>query len=54
MESNDVKERIHESKKKLFDHKVISKKEFENNVAYTNSSNGCNKSWNLWMGGNLF
>ncbi len=54
MESKDAKERIFESKKKLFDHKVISKKEYENNVVYANSSDGCNKSWDLWMAGNLF
>jgi asparagine synthase (glutamine-hydrolysing) len=54
MENKIVKERVQESKRKLFDHKVISKKEYENDIVSEKSSDGRNKSWDLWMGGKLF
>nr|MBA2561453.1 asparagine synthase [Chitinophagaceae bacterium] len=54
LENKNVKEKIHESKRKLFDHNVISKKEYENDTVSGNSSGVRNKSWDLWMGGELF
>lgn len=54
MENDSVKERIHESKRKLYEHKVISKKEYENQLFLQDSANGPNKSWQLWMAGRLY
>lgn len=54
LENDSVKERIYESKRKLYEHKVISKKEYENHLFSKNSSGGLNKSWQLWMAGKLY
>ena len=54
LENGNVKERIHESKRKLYDHKVISKKEYESHLSSKDSSSGLNKSWQLWMAGKLY
>lgn len=52
LNNKKVQEKIQESKKKLFEHNIISKKEFELNPSITSSNN--NKSWQLWMAGEMF
>jgi asparagine synthase (glutamine-hydrolysing) len=53
LESSKVKERIHESKRKLYGHNIISKKEYEKNIDSVSFSHRTNKSWALWMAANL-
>lgn len=54
MENAAVKEKIQESKRKLYQHNVISKQEFEKEPAANSAASGSNKSWSLWMAGNMF
>lgn len=54
LENKNAKEKIHESKRKLYEHNVISKKEFERNTAFKNTSEEKNKDWKLWMAGEMF
>jgi asparagine synthase (glutamine-hydrolysing) len=54
LESDGVKEKIHESKRKLYEHKIISKKEYESKIVAENSLDVVNKPWQLWMAGELF
>lgn len=54
LENQQVIEKIQESKRKLFDQKIISKKEFESNLVSKESSVQHNKSWSLLMAGQLF
>ncbi|HXR84057.1 MAG TPA: asparagine synthase (glutamine-hydrolyzing) [Hanamia sp.] len=49
LRNKNVQEKIHESKRKLFENNIISKKEFERNSSCDNSSQESTKSWKLWM-----
>ena len=51
LQGKDVQEKIHESKRQLYKHHVISKKEFERNL-FTSTDN--NKKWQIWMAGEMF
>lgn len=54
LKNKEIIEKIHESKKKLYDHRIISKKGFENDTGSGFFSEQFNKSWSIWMAGNLF
>jgi asparagine synthase (glutamine-hydrolysing) len=54
LKNKKVQEKIQESKKKLFENNIISKKEFELNPSITSSNNNNNKNWQLWMAGEMF
>lgn len=54
LQNNKVKEKIYESKRKLYEHNVISKKEFERNKNSKNTSGENKKNWKLWMAGKMF
>lgn len=49
LQNKNIQEKIHESKRKLYNHKIISKKEFERNILSDN-----NKKWEIWMAGEMF
>lgn len=53
LKNKKVQEKIHESKKRLFENHIISKKEFERNSSVSSSQNN-NKNWQLWMAGEMF
>jgi asparagine synthase (glutamine-hydrolysing) len=53
LQNKNVAEKIHESKRKLFENNIISKKEFERNL-YSSLSSNNNKNWQLWMAGEMF
>lgn len=53
LKNKKVHEKIHESKKRLFEKNIISKKEFERNSSVDSSQNN-NKNWQLWMAGEMF
>jgi len=52
LENPAAKEKIHESKRKLYNQNVISKKEFDRQILTENFSDN-NKAWSLWMAGNM-
>lgn len=54
LQNKRVEEKIHESKRRLYQHHVISKKEFERNTSLKSNSNPKNKNWELWMAGEMF
>ncbi|HTN89123.1 MAG TPA: asparagine synthase C-terminal domain-containing protein [Sorangium sp.] len=54
LQNKRIQEKIHESKRRLFEHHVISKKEFERNTSLNNNSGPDNKNWKLWMAGEMF
>ncbi len=54
LQNKKIQEKIHESKRRLFEHHVISKKEFERSTSLNNSSERNNKNWKLWMAGEIF
>lgn len=54
MENSIVKEKIQESKRKLYQQNVISKQEFEKGAIANSTSSAGKKSWSLWMAGNMF
>ena len=54
LQNKNVQEKIHESKRQLYTHNIISKKEFERNISGTNSSEFNNKNWEIWMAGEMF
>ena len=54
LQNRKVKEKIHESKRKLYEHNVISKKEFERNTSLDSNSETNNKNWEVWMAGEMF
>jgi asparagine synthase (glutamine-hydrolysing) len=53
LQNKNVTESIHESKRILYDSKIISKKEYASTIFSANTSEVSNKSWRLWMGGKL-
>lgn len=53
LQNKAILEKIHESKRRLYKHDVISKKEFEKNIS-TNSTLEDNKKWKIWMAGEMF
>jgi len=53
METSAVKEKIRESKRKLYEQDVISKQEFEKQPVTNSAASINNKSWSLWMAGNM-
>lgn len=54
LQNKEVEEKIHESKRKLYEHNIISKKEFERDVSLSSSSEFNNKKWEIWMAGEMF
>jgi asparagine synthase (glutamine-hydrolysing) len=54
LQNKNVQEKIHESKRKLYKHNIISKKEFERNISLSSSSEVNNKKWEIWMAGEMF
>ena len=52
LENPAAKEKIHESKRKLYNENVISKKELDRRILTENFSDN-NKAWSLWMAGNM-
>jgi asparagine synthase (glutamine-hydrolysing) len=54
VENKIIKDRIQESKRMLYSNNIISKKEYETDIIAASSSEVQNKSWSLWMAGNLF
>lgn len=54
LQNKNIREKIHESKRNLYKHNIISKKEFERNITLNNSSEINNKSWQVWMAGEMF
>lgn len=54
LKNKKVKEKIYESKRKLYEHNVISKKEFTRNKNLKNTSEENKKNWGLWMAGEMF
>ena len=49
-----IKEKIQESKRKLYDQGVISKKEYQSKIISSEGDAGHNGPWALWMAGNLY
>lgn len=49
LRNKNVQEKIHESKRKLFENNIISKKEFERNSYGHNTPDESTISWKLWM-----
>jgi asparagine synthase (glutamine-hydrolysing) len=54
MQNKKVQEKIHESKRQLYKHNIISKKEFEKNISVASPSEIKNKNWEIWMAGEMF
>lgn len=54
LQNKKVEEKIHESKRRLYRHHVISKKEFERSTSLKSNSGSKNKNWELWMAGEMF
>ena len=54
LQNKDVQEKIHESKRRLYKHNVISKKEFEKNIPANSTLEVNNKKWEIWMAGEMF
>lgn len=52
-ENEKVKGRINESKRKLYDHNIISKKEYERKIDSINFSDKKDKTWQVLMAANL-
>jgi len=53
LQNKNVMASIQESKRILYDHKIISEREYASAIFSANSSEVYNKSWILWMGGKL-
>ncbi|HET7116014.1 MAG TPA: asparagine synthase (glutamine-hydrolyzing) [Hanamia sp.] len=54
LQNKNVREKIHESKRKLYEHNVISKREFDRNTSLNSNSGANNKNWEVWMAGEMF
>jgi asparagine synthase (glutamine-hydrolysing) len=54
LENKNVQEKIHERKKTLYHKNIISKKEFERKIAFVNSEETNQKTWAVWMAGEMF
>ncbi|MEO7049096.1 MAG: asparagine synthase-related protein, partial [Ferruginibacter sp.] len=54
LENKEVKEKIQNSKKILYDFGIISQREYAKDIVAAGALNSNNKAWSLWMAGNMF
>ncbi|MEO7047378.1 MAG: asparagine synthase (glutamine-hydrolyzing) [Ferruginibacter sp.] len=54
LENKEVKEKIQNSKKILYDFGIISQREYAKDIIAGGALNSNNKAWSLWMAGNMF
>jgi len=54
LQNKIVQEKVHENKRKLYEHHVISRKEFERSLNWKDSVSDINKSWDFLVTGEMF
>ncbi|HUZ59158.1 MAG TPA: asparagine synthase (glutamine-hydrolyzing) [Hanamia sp.] len=54
LKNKKVEEKIYESRRILYKHNIISKKEFERNTSLKSNPGTNNKNWEVWMAGEMF
>lgn len=54
MERKELKEKIHEAKKKLIKNKIINPAELDKEIKAEPSTKNINNSWRYWMAGEMF
>jgi asparagine synthase (glutamine-hydrolysing) len=54
LENKQVQEKIYQSKKTLYQKNIISKKESERKIVFSDSGESSQKTWAIWMAGEMF